>query len=345
MQRNTLPYLIVLCFLALALVLSVAFGAVYISPGDLLRLVAGRLLGAGSSVADTAAVIVFDIRLPHAVLMALTGAALGGSGAAYQGLFRNPLADPYLIGAASGAGLGAVMAMSIQWPQSLLGLFSVPAAAFLGALLTVLLVYLLAQKAAFGDSGGQGTTTLILSGVAISSFATALTSFLMLRSQGEVRRALVWLLGGSAMGGWDPVLGALPFVIAGLAVLLLSGHGLNVLQFGEDQARQLGLRVERVRLILIVGASLATAAAIAYSGLIGFVGLIVPHVARMLWGPDYRRLVPLSIIGGAASLLVFDLLARILLAPQELPVGIMTALAGAPFFLWVLRRSRGYRDE
>ncbi len=345
MQKNILPYLITLCFLALALVLSIAFGAVYISPGTLLRLISDRLLALGGSQADTAAVIVFDIRLPHTVLMALTGAALAGSGAAYQGLFRNPLADPYLIGAASGAGLGAVMAMSIQWPQSLLGIFSVPAAAFLGALLTVLLVYLLSQRAVFSGGGGQGTTTLILAGVAISSFATALTSFLMLRSQGEVRRALVWLLGGSAMGGWDPVLGALPYVILGLVVLLLSGHALNVLQFGEDQARQLGLRVERVRLILIIGSSLATAAAIAYSGLIGFVGLIVPHVARMLWGPDYRSLIPLSILGGAASLLLFDLLARVLLAPQELPVGIMTALAGAPFFLWVLRRSRGYREE
>jgi iron complex transport system permease protein len=164
----------------------------------------------------------------------------------------------------------------------------------------------------------------------------------MLRSQGEVRRALVWLLGGSGWGGWDPVLAALPYVVLGLGVLLLSGHALNVLQFGEDQAQQLGLRVGRARLVLIVGASLATAAAIAFTGLIGFIGLIVPHLVRLVWGPDYRSLIPLSILGGAASLLIFDLLARIVIAPQELPVGIVTALAGAPFFLWVLRRSQRY---
>lgn len=344
MRTNVRPYLINLFLLALALVSSVAFGAVRIPLSELLTALWGKLSGLGGSPAVTSVVILFDIRIPHTALMALTGAALAGSGAAYQGLFRNPLADPYLIGAASGAGLGAVVAMSVHWPQDLLGMYAVPASAFLGSLLTVLLVYVLSLKGGFSGADTRSTTTLILAGVAISSFATALTSFLMLRSQGEVRRALVWLLGGSAIGGWDPVLGALPYVILGLGVLMVSGHALNVLQFGEDQARQLGLRVEQARLILIVGASLATAAAISYTGLIGFVGLIVPHLARMVWGSDYRRLIPLSILGGAAALLIFDLLARTLLAPQELPVGIVTALAGAPFFLWVLRRSQGYRE-
>lgn len=337
MTTFTRPYIQNLLLLLIALGLSVAVGAVFIPPGTLARMLVSLFPGAGLSVdwPQTFNIIVFQIRMPHTVLIALTGAALAGSGAAYQGLFRNPLADPYLIGVASGAGLGAVLAMSLRWPTDLLGLFSVPAAAFLGASLTVALVYTLAKTGATVP-----TTTLILAGVAVGSFASALTSYLMLRSEGEVRRALAWLLGGSSMSGWDPVMGALPYLVVGLGALLFSGHPLNVLQFGDEQAQQLGLNVARVKTFLILAASLTTAAAVAFSGVIGFVGLIVPHLVRILWGPDYRRLVPLSILGGASMLLIADLLARILLAPQQLPVGIITALAGAPFFLWVLRRAK-----
>jgi iron complex transport system permease protein len=160
----------------------------------------------------------------------------------------------------------------------------------------------------------------------------------MLQSEGEVRRALAWLLGGSSMTGWSPVYAALPYIGLGLSLVLVSSHALNTLQFGDEQAQQMGLPVERAKAILILAASLATAAAVSFSGIIGFIGLVVPHVVRILWGPDYRHLVPLSILGGATSLLLADLLARIVLAPQELPVGVITALAGAPFFLWVLRR-------
>ncbi|MDP3184527.1 MAG: iron chelate uptake ABC transporter family permease subunit, partial [Anaerolineales bacterium] len=182
------------------------------------------------------------------------------------------------------------------------------------------------------------TTTLILAGVAVSSLATALTSFLMLRSGEELHRALAWLLGGAAMSGWEPVLAVLPYILVGLGMLTLSGHALNVLQFGEEQAQQLGLNVERTKAILILAASLTTAAAVSFSGLIGFIGLVTPHIVRILWGSDYKHLVPLSILSGSTALLLADLLARVLLAPQVLPVGIVTALAGAPFFLWVLRR-------
>jgi iron complex transport system permease protein len=331
-------YLLNIAVLILALLLSVAVGAVFISPGQLAQLLLSRLPGVqlAGSVPEIFAVILFRIRLPHTALMALTGAALAGSGAAYQGLFRNPLADPYLIGVASGAGLGAVLALALRQPGSLLGLFSVPAAAFVGAALTVALVYALARV-----GRTLPTTTLILAGVAVDSFASALTSFLMLRSEGEIRRALGWLLGGATMSGWDPVLAMLPYLLPGLGALLVSGHALNVLQFGDEQAQQLGLPVERVKTLIILAASLSTAAAVAFSGIIGFIGLIVPHVARLSWGPDYRHLLRFSILGGATALLLADLLARIVLAPQELPVGVITALAGAPFFLWVLRRARG----
>jgi iron complex transport system permease protein len=269
------------------------------------------------------------------VLIALAGAALGGSGAAYQGLFRNPLADPYLIGVASGAGLGAVIAMSIQWPYSFWGLMAIPMAAFLAALLTVFIVYSLARV-------GQTvpTTNLILAGVAFSSFATSLTSFLMLRSTGEVRRALGWLLGGISLTGWDSVLALLPYLAVGMGLLLVSGHALNLMQFGDDQAQQLGLNVTRSRAIILAAASLTTAAAVAFAGIIGFIGLVVPHIVRMWFGADYRRVIPLSLLGGASALLISDVIARVVLAPQEIPVGIVTALAGAPFFLWVLRRAK-----
>jgi len=327
------PFLLNSLLLGVVFVLSVAVGSVNISPGTLGRLLLDQLPGVQVTPdwPATFPVILYQIRLPHAVLITLTGAALASSGAAYQGLFRNPLADPYLIGVASGAGLGAVVAMTISWPVTILGLYAVPASAFVGAMLTVVLVYQLARV-----GGSVPTNSLILAGVAVSSFATALTSFLMLRSHEELRRALGWMLGGAIASGWEPVLALLPYALLGMGLLAVSGHSLNVLQFGDEQAAQLGLPVEQRKLLLIAAASLTTAAAVAFAGIIGFIGLIVPHIMRLLWGPDYRRLVPLSILGGGTALLVADLLARILLAPQALPVGIVTALAGAPFFLWIL---------
>jgi len=337
MLTSQRAYLYNLLFLLGVFVLSVSIGAIYIPPGTLLRLLLDQLPGLDieSNWPAAFASILFKIRLPHAAIITLTGAALAGSGAAYQGLFRNPLADPYLIGVASGAGLGAVLGMAISWPNDLLGLFRIPAMAFLGAILTVLLVYNLARVAR-----SVPTTTLILAGVAVSSFATSMTSFLMLRSTEELRRALGWLLGGGAMSGWEPVWAMLPYILIGLTILVLSGHALNVLQFGEEQAQQLGLSMEITKLVLVLAASLSTAAAVAFTGIIGFVGLVVPHVIRIFWGPDYRHLIPLSILGGGSALLLADLLARVVLAPQVLPVGIVTALVGAPFFLWVLRQAK-----
>ena len=326
------PFLSSLLFLAIALLLSLAIGSVFISPKELWQVI----LGYGS---ETFTSILWKIRLPRTVLIALTGAALGGSGATYQGLFRNPLADPFLIGVASGAGLGAVIAMSVQWPYSFWGLMAIPLSAFIAALLTVFIVYSLARV---GNT--IPTTNLILAGVAFSSFATSLTSFLMLRSTGEVRRALGWLLGGASQSGWTAILAIMPYLLIGISILIFSGHALNLLQFGDDQAQQLGLNVTRTKRILLAASSLATAAAVAFSGIIGFIGLIVPHLIRLWYGPDYRRLLPLSVLGGATALLLSDVLARVVLAPQEIPVGIITALAGAPFFLWVLKsaKNQGY---
>ncbi len=327
------------CFLLLivAILLSAAIGAVAIHPFDVARIIASRLpfLQVRPTWPSTYETILFDIRLPRTVLILLAGAALSGSGAAYPGLFRNPLADPYIIGVASGAGLGAVIAMALQWPATILGALVIPIAAFIGALITVGVVYELSRR-------GRSTpvATLILAGVAIGSFTTAITTFLMLSSQVELRRAISWMLGGFAFGGWLPVIAIVPYIVCGLVLLSLMGRALNVLQFGDDQAQQLGLRVDRAKVIVVIAASLATAAAVAFAGIIGFVGLAVPHVVRLLWGGDYRRLIPLSIVAGAALLLLADILARTIIAPQEVPLGVVTAMFGAPFFLWLLRRTK-----
>ena len=322
------PYLSAFAILLLAVLLSIAIGSVFLSPSEIWN----TLIGRGAEISTS---ILWKIRLPRTVLVMLTGAALGISGAAYQGLFRNPLADPFLIGVASGAGLGAIVAMSVQWPYSFWGLMAIPLAAFATALLTVFTVYAIAR---IGHT--VPTTNLILAGVAVSSFATSLTSFLMLRSSDEMRRALGWLMGGSILNGWTSILAILPFLGVGMTILLASGHVLNLLQFGDDQAQQLGLNVTRTRTLILIAASLVTAAAVSFSGIVGFVGLVVPHLMRMWVGADYRRLLPLSLISGASVLLFADVIARVVLAPQEIPVGIVTALAGAPFFLWVLRRSK-----
>ena len=331
------PFWLNLILLLVVLVLNIGVGAVFIPPGTLTRILASRL-PFWEIHTDWPAhyeTIVLSIRLPHALLILMTGAALGSSGAAYQGLFRNPLADPYLIGVASGAGLGAIAALTLNWPGNVLGFYLVPVGAFIGAILTVLVVYNLAKVGNLVP-----LTTLILAGVAVGSFTSALTSFLMLWDQEQIHRAIAFLLGGSPMAGWEPVMATLPYMVLGIGALSLLGYPLNLLQFGDEQAKQLGLPVERAKTLIIIVASITTAVAVSFSGVIGFVGLVVPHVLRMIWGPDYRRLIPLSILLGGTTLLAADVLARWVMAPRVLPVGIVTAMIGAPFFLWILRRAK-----
>ena len=323
--------------LVITLIMSVAIGPVKIPPLQAMDIFLSKLFSIARAEGwpETFATILMQVRLPNAVLIALAGMALGGSGAAYQGLFRNPLADPYVIGVASGAGLGAVLAMAIRWPESIMGMLTIPIAAFMGALITVGVVYTIARV-------GRSTpiTTLILAGVAVSSFATAMMTLIMILSSAEIHRAVNWLVGGFSLGGWGPVLASIPYLILGLGILWLSGRQLNVLQFGDDQAHQMGLDVERAKIVILGAASLAAATAVAFSGIIAFVGLIVPHFVRILWGVDHRRLIPLATLFGASFLLIADLVARTLLAPRQLPVGIITAIIGAPFFLWLLVQSK-----
>lgn len=325
-----------LAVLAITL-LAVGVGSVAIPPLTVLRVLWAQLPFAHvvPDWPEAFQTIVMQIRLPRVLLVALTGASLATSGAAYQGLFHNPLADPYLIGVASGAGLGAVVAISFEWQRSLLGVSAIPVAAFSTALLTVALVY------ALGRVGRSApTTTLILAGVAVGALATAISTYIIMSASNQPARVLSFLLGGYGGAGWDSVVAIAPFALAGSLVLWLYARPLNVLLFDEDQARQLGIDVEQVKIILIATATLCTAAAVSFSGLIGFVGLIVPHALRLVIGPDHRRLLPLSWLAGAGFLMLGDLAARTVIAPQELPLGVVTAFVGAPFFIYLLRRAK-----
>ena len=277
--------------------------------------------------------ILWSIRLPRMALSMLVGAALGMAGAAYQGVFRNPLADPYLLGVSAGAGLGAVLALGFDLDLSFGPFSAVPAAAFAGALLAV------SGSALIARGSFSSAASLLLSGVAMAAlFSAAQTYALQQLDETRAREALSWLFGQLTTHGWDQVLLLLPYVgLAGVVLLAYARH-LDVLRLGDDEAKALGLRPARTRLIVIIAATLMTAAAVSVSGLIAFVGLVVPHVVRMLTSHSYRVILPLSGVLGGAFLAGVDVGARTLVAPAELPVGVITAFVGAPFFAFVLWR-------
>ncbi len=285
---------------------------------------------------ETYNTIILDIRLPRILLAGLVGAALSIAGATYQGLFRNPLADPYLLGVASGAGLGATIAFLIPFTISWMSLGAVPLFAFIGAMGAVAVVYSLARVGKTIPA-----TTLILAGVALGAFLSSITSYLLTLFGEELHGIIFWLLGGLSLTKWSEVWTVLPSMVVGIVVIWLHARPLNVMQLDEEQAQQLGINVERVKLILLSAATLITAAAVCFTGLIGFVGIIVPHAVRLIWGPDQRFLLPLSTLVGAVFLIVADTLAHTLLPPTEIPVGVITAFCGAPFFLYLLRRKKG----
>jgi iron complex transport system permease protein len=290
-----------------------------------------------SGLTDRQATILWQLRAPRVVLGALVGATLAVSGAAYQGVFRNPLADPYLLGAAAGAGLGATVAIAYGPATSVGPVDLVPAAAFAGALAGVAAAY------AIGRSAGAGRTTasLILAGVAVASFFTAVQTYVQQRESDTLREVFVWILGRLATSGWREVVLLLPYATASTAAILLHRRLLDVLRVGDEEAESLGVHVARVRFVVVLAASLGTAAAVAVSGLIAFVGIIVPHAIRLTAGATYRRVLPLSVLAGGAFLVLADVAARTIASPAEVPIGVVTAFFGAPFFavvLWTTRR-------
>jgi iron complex transport system permease protein len=325
--------------LGAAAVAGTVLGAVSMPPGqvllEILDHVPGVRVHSGLSAAD--ATIVWQLRLPRVVLGLLVGSMLATAGSAYQGVFRNPLADPYLLGVSAGAGLGVTVARvtSATWH---FGPFdTVPLAAFVGALAAVGLTYALASV------GGpmRSTAVLLLAGVAVSSFLLAIQTFLLQQNADSIRDVYNWITGSFSTSGWSEIRTLLPYAVVTTTILLLYRRALDVLAVGDDEAASLGLHVGRTRLVVVATASLATAAAVSVSGLIGFVGIIVPHVVRLLVGTSYRVILPLSLLFGAAFLAAADLLGRTALAPSEIPIGVVTAFVGAPFFALILRTRKG----
>ena len=278
--------------------------------------------------------IVWLIRTPRVVLAAIVGSMLSVSGASYQGVFRNPLVDPYLLGVAAGAGLGATLVFAFQRGATEHWIIDpLPLAAFIGALVAVLVTYVVGT--AFGTT--QSSTTLILAGVAVTSLATSIQAFILQRNTDVVRQVYSWILGRLSSATWGDVRLILPYVVLSTGVLLMHRRLLDVLRVGDDEASALGTNVRRVRLIVVLAATLGTSAVVAVSGLIGFVGIIVPHAVRLIAGASYRVVLPLSVLLGAAFLVFADIPSRVLANPAETPIGVVTAFFGAPFFLFLLR--------
>jgi len=322
-----------------SILLGIAYGGVKIAPGQIILILLHKLpLLKDFIIPDwshTSETILIVLRLPRVLLAGLVGAGLALAGAAFQGLFRNPMADPFVIGVSSGAALGAVCAMLLLSVIHLVIPLAVPVFAFIFAILTIILVYELAR------TGSKAPImTLLLAGIAVNSLLSALVSLIMFFSGSQLHQVVFWLMGGFSGRGWNYVWMFIPYGIMGSAIILIYARELNVMLLGEEPAQHLGIEVERVKRHLLIAAALLTGAAVSVSGLIGFIGLIIPHMVRILAGPDHRFLLPMAAVLGAVVLILADLLARVLLAPEELPVGIVTALLGAPFFIHLLRKQK-----
>jgi iron complex transport system permease protein len=326
---------------AVAFVVAAALVAAFVGAADLNPLATAAALldkipfvRLPSSLSPLDRAVLFQIRLPRVVLGALVGGLLALAGAGYQGVFRNPLVDSGMLGASAGAGLGATIAIVYLGGA---GPAAVPVAAFVGSLAGVAVAYLTGAATSTRTALGDGVATLLLAGIAVGSFLTAVQTFLLQRSAQDIQAVYSWLLGSLSAASWQQVTTILPYAAVSSAVILLHGRHLDVLAVGDDEAKTLGLRPGLVRVLVVAAAALAAASAVAVSGLIGFVGIVVPHVARRLAGPSYTSVLPLSMLGGAGFLVLADTLARTVLSPAELPIGVVTALVGAPAFVWVLR--------
>jgi iron complex transport system permease protein len=336
-QRPLLLFGTAVAGLLATVVVGVVFGNVSVPVADTLAVLANRFLGwpLDRSIPETSQTIVMELRLPRVLTAMVVGTALSVAGATFQGLLRNPLADPYVLGTASGAALGAAIAVLLPIQVALLGLGLLHLFAFIGAIAAVAVVYRLSRLGALSS-----LTSVLLTGYAIGSLLAAGLAMTMYVSGSNLRQIFFYLLGSFSLASWQQLLSAVPIVVVGTILILSRARSLNALLLGEESASHLGIDVRRDRLILLAGATLVTAASVAVSGLIGFVGLVVPHLVRLVVGPNARLVLPLSATFGAAFLGLADVVARV---PGELPVGVVTALLGAPFFLYLLRHYRtGY---
>lgn len=337
------PYIIAIGLLIAVMLVSISTGSVKVPILDVARIIGSEAfhlpieLPADSMYTN----IVMNIRLPRVVLAGLVGAALAIAGAAFQGLLRNPLADPYTLGVSSGASVGAVITLFYQLSLPLVGMYTLPLLSIVCAFITVILVLSFARSI----DRTMKVETIILTGIIFSSFLGAFISLMIALSGEELRQIIGWLLGSVSMRGWSFVQIILPFLLVGSLILFWNARELNAIAFGEERAKHLGVNVGPRKVAVLASSSVLTGAAVAVSGTIGFVGLVIPHLVRIVWGPDHKHLLPLSVLAGASFLILADLVARTIIDPAELPIGVITALIGAPVFAVILiRRKLGKRS-
>jgi len=322
--------LLIIATLLFVGIISLSFGSINLSPLKVME-----IIFSDNDVNQSLRVIVNQIRLPRIILSFLVGAGLSIAGVVFQGVIRNPMVDPYIVGISAGAGTGVTLAIVLNLEISILFFHTLPLMAFVGSLITVYVVYNLAKT-----NSKVPVVTFLLAGVAVGFVLNAVMSFLMVLGTRDIHKIVFWLLGSLSTASWQDIRLMLPYFIIGNFIVIFFLKDLNLILLGEDHAQHLGVNVEKSKKYLIVGASLITASVVSVSGSIGFIGLIVPHIARMLVGPDHKKLFPTAAILGGIFLIISDDLARILLAPMEIPVGIITALTGGPYFIYLLRKTK-----
>ncbi|MCM3756038.1 iron ABC transporter permease [Sporosarcina aquimarina] len=326
MRKPLIAYIVSAAVLLTAVGLGVSIGSVHVPISTL-----------WNQGADTTATnILWKIRMPRVILAGLVGASLAIAGAAFQGLLKNPLADPYTLGVSSGASVGAVMTLFFGISIPFLGLYTLPVFSMVGAAITMFVVLGFAKLV----DRGLNMETIILTGIIFGSFLGSVLSLMIALTGEELRQIISWLLGSVSMRGWNYINMILPFTIIGSLLLWMNRRELNAMLFGEDRAKHLGVDVKRRKLVILIGGSILTGAAVSVSGTIGFVGLVVPHMTRLIWGSDHRHLLTLSFMNGATLLIICDLIARTIISPTELPVGVITAFIGAPVFAFIFYRQR-----
>ncbi len=336
--KVVVPYIISIILLLAALFIGISVGSVSIPFSKIVMVIIGKLFYSPylELVEPMLINIIWNIRLPRVLLAMLVGASLALAGAAFQGFLKNPLADPYTLGVSSGSALGAVLVLYFGISLPFIGKMTLPIVSILVGFLTLVLVITFARMI----HRQMSVETIILTGIIFSSFLGSLISLMIALTGEELRQILSWLMGSVSMRGWEYVKLQIPFFVMGALLLLSNGRELNALSFGEETAKHLGVNIQLRKMLILVGASLLTGSAVAVSGTIGFVGLVVPHLVRLLWGADHKHLLPLACISGGAFLILADLVARTIIAPTELPIGVITALIGGPVFGIILFKAR-----
>lgn len=337
-SRKWIAYVTASLFLFVAMLLGISIGTVSVPFINIIQIIGTEIfhLSPSESMDEMYANIVMNIRLPRVLLAGLVGASLAIAGAAFQGLLRNPLADPYTLGISSGASVGAVTVLFFQITLPMVGIFTLPLLSISASFVTIFAVLLFARQI----ERSLRVETIILTGIIFSSFLGALISLMISLTGDELRQIIGWLLGSVSMRGWEHIKIIVPFFVVSSVLLMLNANELNAMSFGEERAHHLGVNVKKRKMVILLAGSMLTGAAVAVSGTIGFVGLVIPHLTRLLWGPSHLHLLPLSMLLGSAFLILADLVSRTIIAPTELPIGVVTALIGAPVFAVILLKRK-----